>query len=60
MRKLNIITEVTIIKTFSYNIEAESLEEAFEMLGDGDFRGEGEEIGEDILWETENIVNTRE
>jgi hypothetical protein len=50
MKIFKIVTEVTSVKTIEYVIEANSEEEALDQLSDE--RGEGEEVDEDIDWES--------
>ena len=49
-KTFKIITEVTSVKTIEYVIEANSEEEALDQLSEE--RGEGEEVDEDIDWES--------
>ena len=49
-------TEVQSTVTLEYFIEADSLEEALEQLREGEVRGDGEVIDEDIDWGTEVIT----
>jgi hypothetical protein len=49
-KTFKIVTEVTSVKTIEYVIEANSEEEALDQLSDE--RGEGEEVDEDIDWES--------
>jgi len=55
IKTFRIVTEVTSIKVIEYLIEAESEEEALDQLKQGEVRGEGEEIDEEIDWGTEGI-----
>ena len=54
MKIFKIVTEVTSVKTIEYVIEANSEEEALDQLSDE--RGEGEEVDEDINWESGEII----
>jgi hypothetical protein len=49
-KTFKIVTEVTSVKTIEYVIEANSEEEALDQLSEE--RGEGEEVDEDIDWES--------
>lgn len=49
-------TEVETTVVNEYFIEAETLEEALEMLRTGEVRGEGIILRENINWETEIIT----
>jgi hypothetical protein len=53
MKVFRIETEIKATKTIEYFIEANSEEEALIILGEGEVRGEGEEIDDDIDWGTE-------
>jgi len=56
MKKVfKITTEVQSTKTLHYLVEANSSKEAFEIVCEGEERGEGEEIDEEIQWHTEVI-----
>lgn len=57
MKIFKIVTEVTSVKTIDYVIEANSEEEALDKLRQGEERGEGEEVDEEIDWESEVINN---
>ena len=57
MKIFKIVTEVTSVKTIDYIIEANSEEEALDKLRQGEERGEGEEVDEEIDWESEVINN---
>ena len=56
MKVFRFTTEVQSVKTIQYIIEAENKEEAAKILQSGSERDEGEEIDEDIYWETETII----
>ena len=56
-KTFRIVTEVTSVKTIDYVIEANSEEEALDKLRQGEERGEGEEVDEEIDWESEVINN---
>jgi hypothetical protein len=49
-KTFKIVTEVTSVKTIQYVIEANSEEEALDQLNEE--WGEGEEVDEDIDWES--------
>ena len=54
-KTFKIVTTVTSVKTIDYVIEANSEEEALNQVRQGEERGEGEEVDEDIDWSTEVI-----
>lgn len=57
MKKVfKITTEVQSTKTLHYIVEANSSKEAFEIVCEGEERGEGEEVEEEIKWHTESII----
>lgn len=56
MKNFIITSKVQSIKTLQYNVEAESLEEAIAKFVEGEYRGEEEEIDEDIDWSTEKNI----
>ena len=56
MEKFIIQTEVTVIKTLEYHVEASSLKEAIEIVRTGEVRGEGETIDELDDWSSEQIT----
>jgi hypothetical protein len=56
MKVFRITTEVEVIKTIQYIVEAESKEEAMKIITKGKERGEGEEIKEKYSWKSENII----
>ena len=56
MKVFRITTEVEVIKTIQYIVEAESKEEAMVIITKGKERGEGEEIKEKYNWKSENIT----
>ena len=57
MKIFKIVTKITSVKTIDYVIEANSEEEALDKLRQGEERGEGEEVDEEIDWESEVINN---
>ena len=57
MKIFKIVTKITSVKTIDYVIEANSEEEALDQLRQGKERGEGEEVDEEINWESEVINN---
>jgi len=58
MKVFRITTEVEVIKTIQYIVEAESKEEAMKIIVKGKERGEGEEIKEKYNWKSENIIKS--
>jgi len=58
MKVFRITTEVEVIKTIQYIVEAESKEEAMKIIAKGKERGEGEEIKEKYNWKSENIIKS--
>ena len=56
MKKFRFETEVEVTVVNEYFIEANSLEEALEMLQTGEVRGEGIILRENFNWETEIIT----
>jgi len=56
-KTFKIVTTVTSVKTIDYVIEANSEEEALNQVRQGEERGEGEEVDEDIDWSTE-VINS--
>jgi hypothetical protein len=56
MKKFRFETEVEVTVVNEYFIEAETLEEALEMLQTGEVRGEGIILYENFNWETEVIT----
>jgi hypothetical protein len=58
MKVFRITTEVQSTKTIQYCIEAESRLEANSKIIEGDERGEGEVVDENINWKTEFIIKT--
>jgi hypothetical protein len=58
MKVFRITTEVQSTKTIQYCIEAESWLEANSKIIEGDERGEGEVVDENIDWKTEFIIET--
>ena len=59
MKVFRISTKVKSTKIIQYVVEAESLEEAELKIIEGEERDEGEEVYEDIEWETEIITQTK-
>jgi adenosine/AMP kinase len=59
MKVFRITTEVTSTKTIQYIVEANSQEEAELKIIEGEERGEGEEVDEDIEWRTEILTKTK-
>jgi hypothetical protein len=58
MKVFRITTEVEVTKTIQYIVEAESKEEAIEIITKGKERGEGEEIKNKYNWKSENIIDS--
>ena len=58
MKVFRITTEVKSTKTIQYIVEANSEEEA-KLKIQGDMDGEGEEVEENIEWETEIIIKIK-
>ncbi len=56
MKNFIITSKIQSTKTLQYNIEANSLEEAIQLVAEGEYRGEGKEIYEEIQWETETEI----
>ena len=56
MAQFRFETEVEVTAVNEYFIEADSLEEALEMLQTGEVRDEGIILRENINWETEVIT----
>jgi hypothetical protein len=59
MKVFRITTKVKSIKTIQYIVEANSKEEAEQIIMFGEQRGEGEEIEDDIEWRTEILTKTK-
>ena len=59
MKVFRITTEVKSTKTIQYIIEANSQEEAELKIIEGEERGEGEEVDDDIEWGTEILTKTK-
>ena len=59
MKIFRLTTEVQSTKTIQYIVEAETEEEAIEILSSGMERDEGDEIDETIDWETETIIGSK-
>ena len=57
MKLFKITTEVQAIKTLEYTVEANSMEEAIQIVCEGEKRGEGEEVDETMEWDTEIIID---
>lgn len=55
MKLFRIETEINQVITVEYIVEAESQEEAEDILRQGEVRGEGEIVDEEIDWGTEVI-----
>jgi len=59
MKVFRITTEIKSTKTIQYIVEANSKEEAELKIIEGEERGEGEEVKDDIEWGTEIITKTK-
>jgi hypothetical protein len=56
-KTFKIVTTVVSVKTIDYVIEANSEEEALNQVRQGEERGEGEEVDDEIDWSSEVINN---
>ncbi len=56
MKNFIITSKVQSTKTLQYNVEAESLEEAIAKVEEGKYRGEAEEVVDEINWSTETNI----
>ena len=59
MKVYKITTEVQTVKTIQYIVEAETKEDAQQIIVSGSEREEGEEVDEEIKWESEEIVKVK-
>jgi hypothetical protein len=59
MKVFRITTEVKATKTIQYVVEANSKEEAELKIIEGEERGEGEEVDDDIEWGTEILTKIK-
>ena len=59
MKVYRITTEVQTVKTIQYIVEAETKEEAQQIIVSGSEREEGEEVDEEVKWESEEIVKVK-
>jgi hypothetical protein len=59
MKIFRITTEVKSTKIIQYIVEANSKEEAKLKIIEGEERGEGEEVNDDIEWGTEILIKTK-
>jgi len=59
MKVYRITTEVQTVKTIHYIVEAETNEEAQQIIVSGSEREEGEEVDEEVKWESEEIVKVK-
>lgn len=57
MKLFKVTTEVQATKTLEYMVEANSMEEAIQIVCEGEERGEGEEVDEVMEWDTETIID---
>ena len=55
MKVYRLTTQVQSTKTIQYIVEAETRAEAQKKIVEGQERGEGEEIDDDIDWSTETV-----
>jgi hypothetical protein len=60
MKAFKVITSVTTTTTYEYTMEAETADEAEEIVASGTERGYGEMIDEDTDWESEVIEKVKE
>jgi hypothetical protein len=56
MKYFNIKTQVMSLITLEYSIEADSLDEAMDLLREGEVRGTGIMIDDETDWGTEEIL----
>ena len=59
MKVYRVTTEVQVVKTIHYIVEAETKEDAQQIIVSGSERGEGEEVSEEVKWESEEIVKVK-
>lgn len=59
MKVFRITTKVKSTKTIQYIVEANSKEEAEQLIMSGEEHGEGEEVEDDIEWGTEILTKTK-
>jgi len=59
MKVFRITTKVKATKTIQYVVEANSKEEAELKIIEGEERGEGDEVDDDIEWGTEILTKTK-
>jgi hypothetical protein len=59
MKIYRVTTEVQTVKTIHYIVEAETKEDAQQIIVEGKERGEGEEVDEEVKWESEEIVKVK-
>ena len=59
MKVYRVTTEVQTVKTIQYIVEAETKEEAQQIIVSGSEREEGEEVDEEVKWESEEIVKVK-
>lgn len=59
MKTYRITTEVQVVKTVQYIVEAETKEDAQQIIVSGYERGEGEEVEEKVKWNSEEIVKVK-
>ena len=59
MKTYRVTTEVQVTKTIHYIVEAETKEDAQQIIVEGSERGEGEEVSEKVKWDSEEIVKVK-
>jgi hypothetical protein len=59
MKVFRITTEVKATKTIQYVVEANSKEEAKELISSGIEGDEGEQIGEEVAYKSEKIIGVK-
>ena len=59
MKTYRVTTEVQVVKTIHYIVEAETKEDAQQIIVEGSERGEGEEVSEKVKWDSEEIVKVK-
>lgn len=59
MKVYRVTTEVQVVKTIHYIVEAETNEDAKQIIVSGSEREEGEEVDEEVKWDSEEIVKVK-
>lgn len=59
MKVYRVTTEVQVVKTIHYIVEAETKDHAQQIIVSGCEREEGEEVSEEVKWESEEIVKVK-